>query len=48
MILSMLTYPLTTNFQVKAAIIDKISNIMIDKTGQKGRQARLVQLAGEI
>ena len=36
----MLAYPLS-NFQVKAAIVDKISNIMIDKTGQKSRTGKI-------
>ena len=30
-----------TFFQAKAAIVDKISNIMIDKTGQKNRTDRI-------
>ena len=32
---------LSTLFQVKAAIVDKISNIMIDKTGQKNRTGKI-------
>lgn len=31
----------TTLFQVKVAIVDKISNIMIDKTGQKNRTGKI-------
>ena len=31
----------TTLFQVKATIVDKISNIMIDKTGQKNRTGKM-------